>query len=106
MRRPMLKPHVEDTGIGWGEGRGVSQVSFAWVQILTWILPSHQSIVKGQRKIDTIYITHFLLLHCGNENPRNGRAGGRNNRFIQLSGSNWFKRLSGRIRTRTTAFLY
>lgn len=62
MRRPMLKPRVEDAGVGWGKSGGVSQVSFAWVQIPTWILPSRQSIVKGERKIDTIYILSTFAL--------------------------------------------
>lgn len=62
MRRPILKPRVEDAGVGWGGGGGVSQVSFSWVQIPTWILPSHQSIMKRERKIDTIYILSTFAL--------------------------------------------
>lgn len=61
-RRPMLKLCVEDAGVGWGESGGVSQVSFTWIQIPTWILPSHQTIVKGERKTDTIYILSTFAL--------------------------------------------
>lgn len=63
MRRPILKPRVEDAGVGWGGGGGVFQDSFAWVQIPTWILPSRQSIMKREReKRHNLHTSYFCTV--------------------------------------------